>query len=66
MIWILFKPPFYKGKTEVIEIANEAEFKEKVLSKTKPLKNLDNTWFVIFHSNLSDECIYVIYIFNKV
>ena len=65
VIWILYKPPLFSGKTEVIDIPSEADFKDKVLSKTKPLKNVDNTWLVVFHSNLSDDCIYV-YIFNLV
>jgi hypothetical protein len=57
-MWVLFKPPRFKGKTQIINLTDE-EFKEVVLSKAKAARGIDNCWFIVFYSNLSDMCLYV-------
>jgi hypothetical protein len=61
VIWILFRPPLFSGPSNVIYIASEDYFQEKILTKNKtlPLKNVDVYWLVIFYSNSSEDCVYV-------
>jgi hypothetical protein len=40
---------------------SEPEFNENVLSKARVAKGIDNCWFVVFYSNMSDVCLYVIF-----
>lgn len=59
VIWVLFKPPHYKGPSNIKYISSVDQFHNQVMTKTKTVKNSDNYWFVVFYSNLSDDCIYV-------
>lgn len=56
IVWILFKPPHYKGASNLQYIPNEEIFNEVVLSPGK--KGKDNAWFVVFYSTYSHDCIY--------
>lgn len=55
-VWVLVKIPRYNGPSKIFPIQGDELFNKLVKSIKK---NANNYSFVIFHSNLSDKCIFV-------
>ena len=64
VVWLLFKPPRYKGQTNVLYIPNEEIFTRVIINNE--YKRKDNIWFVIFYSNYSDDCLYTEELFAQI
>lgn len=62
VVWLLFKPPRFTGKSNIMYIPNEEIFNQ-LIGERKGKK--DNIYFVVFYSNYSDDCLYTEEIFAK-
>lgn len=57
--WIFVKLPVYNGPSKIINIIGDSRFKDLVVNKKHKNNKKDNYSFVVFHSLLSDKCIFV-------
>lgn len=68
--WLLFKPPRYKGKSNLFPFLSDELFKRIVIlnetiSGWQVKKPENKFWIIVFYSNFSDDCLYMEELFSK-